>query len=162
MTHLSYTEDTLDDVKAFILANLQTYLSGILAIKGDSRDIPLDMFEDEQILIGESDVGIYDNYPMMFINPMEDKFEYLASGIDTLQTQAVISVVVSGYEEATLMKMCMRYGAAMRNMIRENTTFDNAVDEIAVDTIVYIQNILGAPELSGVNIIIYITKQIVI
>ena len=160
MTHTSHTENILDNVKTFILANLQTYLSGILVLKADSKDVSLDMFEDETITIGSNDANKYDGSPIMLINPMESKFEYLTLGQDKIEVLATISIIVGGDKEETLTKQCMRYGAALRNMIRANITFGNTVDEISVDTIIYVNNILGAPELSAVNVNVNIINDI--
>ena len=158
MAGYSHTEDVLNGLKDFIDDNYETYIDEILSDK--SNDYALPVPTDNDVIIGYMDPEIHDNYPVIFLIPMEDAYDVLSMGTDVLEVTASIWLILAGYESTTLTKQIMRYGAAFRNMIRANYTLSNTVDEISTDTIHYFPEWGADSEMQAVRVTVKIIKEI--
>lgn len=159
MAGYSHTEDLLNALSTYIKANYSTYIAAILTDKSNDYALPVPTAND--VIIGYIDPALHDNYPVIFLVPMEDKYEILSMGSDTLEVTASVWLVISGYKPETMTKQIMRYGAAMRNMIRANWTLGNTVDEISTDTIHYYPEMYADQEMQAVRVTVKMIKEIV-
>ena len=157
---LSYTEDLLYDVRAYVIANLDTYLTAIKTEKGDSRTIPLGIGDTNSVLVGATDLASYDNYPVIIFHPVQTNWEPIASGLEQMEITTAIWVVCGGYEETRLARMVYRYADAFRNLFRENYTLGNKVSDTRMESVEYYPSLLGEPQLKGGKIIVRIVKDI--
>ena len=159
MAGYSHTEDVLNGLQSFIQDNFETYIDEILSDK--SNDYPLPVPTDNDVIIGILDPEAYDNYPVVFLVPMEDAYDVLSMGSDNLEVTASVWLIIAGYESTTMTKMIMRYGAAFRNMFRANFSLSNAVDEISTDTIHYFPEWGADDKIQAVRVTVKIIKEIV-
>jgi len=159
MAGYSHTEDVLNGLKDFITDNYETYIDEILSDK--SNDLVLPVPTSNEVIIGYVDPELHDNYPVVFLMPMEDKYDVLSMGSDNLEVTAAVWLVIAGYESTTLTTQIMRYGAAFRNMFRANWTLGNTVDEISTDTINYFPEWGADSEIQAVRVTVKIIKEIV-
>ncbi len=123
MSYESYIEDLLDDVKDFVGDNVQTYIDGITAEKGDG--INLDAFRE--IEVGESDPFGCDKYPAIHLDPVGIETQFLASGYDELSATIAAMIVFSPGSPANSVRKMLRYTEAFRQLI-------NAYKEIGINT----------------------------
>ena len=156
MAGYSHTEDVLNGLKDFIEDNYETYIDEILTDKSNDLVLPV----PNDIIIGITDPEHYDHYPVIGLIPLEDAYEVLSMGTDTLQVTAAVWLFIAGYQPTTLTTQIMRYGAAFRNMFRANFTLDNTVDEISTDVINYFPEWLGDENMQAVRVTVQIIKEI--
>lgn len=157
----SYTENTMDTLKAFILANLNTYLTQISTEKADS--IPLPMVETQNLGVGYIDLDSQKKWPYLTIVPVGEDWEILSSGTDQVEAVFQITVVVGGYRESYLSAMILRYAAAIRNMLSANYTLGVSGHNLEVSpsmTVIYFQEVQGQADLKACRLTITIKKDV--
>lgn len=159
MAGYSHTEDLLDGLKDYIIANFSTYINAIITDKSSDYALPVPTSND--VIVGYIDPEAYDNYPVIFIVPMEDKYDVLSMGSDNLEVTAAIWLVIAGYKDDTMTRQIMRYGAALRNMFRADWTLGNSVGEISTDTIHYYPEMYADSKMQGVRVTVKIIQEIV-
>ena len=82
MAGYSHTEDVLNGLKDFIDDNFETYIDEILSDKSNDYALPVPTSND--VIIGYMDPEIHDNYPVIFLIPMDDAYDVLSMGTDVL------------------------------------------------------------------------------
>lgn len=160
-TMYSTTEETMDTLKAFILANLNTYLTAITTEKADS--IPLPMPETQDIDIGYLDLDSQKKWPYLTIVPVGEDWALLTTGSDQVEAAIQITVVVGGYRESYLSAMILRYAAALRNMLSANYTLGVSGHNLEVSpemTVLYFQEVQGQADLKACRLTIIIKKDV--
>jgi len=159
MAGYSHTEDLLEGLKDYIIDNFETYIDAILSDKSNDYALPVPTNKD--VILGYMDPEAHDNYPVVFIVPLEDKYDVLSMGSDNLEVTAAVWLVIAGYKSTTLTKQIMRYGAALRNMFRADFTLGGAVGEITTDTINYYPEMYADNEMQAVRVTVKIIQEIV-
>jgi hypothetical protein len=158
----SMTEETIKTLKAFILANYNTYLTQITTEKAD--DIPLPMIETQNISTGFIDLDSQKKWPYLAIIPVAEDWDMLSTGTDQVESGIQITIVIGGYRQSYLADMILRYGAAMRNMLSSNYQLgvaDHALEVSPTMSVVYFQDVQGQADLKAVRLTIVIKKDIV-
>jgi len=153
-----HIEDLLDALKAFLVADLPAALTAITADQDDAITIPMPNTKD--IVLGMMDISNYDDYPVVFLVPVGEEYEELTMETDLLRGVIGIWVVVGGYDPDKLPAMTWRYGAGVRNSIRNDPSLDDTVDESIVSGITYHPVMVGDDELQAVRVTVEISKEI--
>jgi len=158
----SYTEETIATLKAFILANYNTYLAQITTEKAD--DIPLPMIETQNLSTTYIDLESQKKWPYMTIIPFAEDWKLLTTGSDQVECGIQITIVIGGYRETYLSNMILRYASAMRNMLSANYTLGVSGHNLEVSpemSVVYFQEVQGQADLKACRLTIVIRKDIV-
>lgn len=157
----SYTEDTMENLKAYIVSNLQTFLTQITAEKADS--VPLPMIEEHNIDTGYMDLDNQKKWPYISIVPMGDEWTILTADQDTLECVLQVTFVIGGYREAFLAAQILRYAAAFRNMLNADYRLgDSRLNQMVSPemTVVYFQEVQSQADLKASRVTMTIKKDI--
>jgi hypothetical protein len=159
---LSYIEDTMDGIKTYILANVQTYLTAVINAQGDN--VPLPMVETQNITIGYMDLENQKKWPAIFIVPIAENWgQNNRLGVQDVEMILEVSIVIGGYRESWLASMIYRYASALRNMfmsditIGDNTNAQRLEPEHRVD---YFQRTYAKEDLKAAKLTISVTKDV--
>lgn len=125
----SHIEDALYGVKDYVDSNINTYLDGLEAEKGDG----ITLTDFKEIKLAEGNPNNISVSPVMYIYPVNVSEVILSMGSQEITLQLSFFMVVSGGKESELVIKAIRYAEAMRQCILADTTCDNAVDGIRED-----------------------------
>lgn len=157
MITTSHVEDIIVDLRTFLLANYDTYLTALETAKGDG--IATAAPAAAQIVLGAMDLSHYDNYPVVFLVPVGEEYEEVTMSRDSLRATVTVWIVCGGFDEATLSKMIWRYAASMRNVLRDNPTWGGQVDRSQVTEIAYFPVVMGEDELQAARVTVVADKE---
>jgi hypothetical protein len=145
-------------LKTFLTSNLNTYLQAITTAKGDS--VTLSAPDSDDYVLGAMDLAGYDDYPVVFLVPVGEEYEPLTPSTDLIRATIAIWLVHGGFAEATLYKQIWRYGAEIRNVLRDYPTWGSTVETSRVKEVAYFPLVLGEEELQAVRVTVEAEKEL--
>lgn len=158
----SHTEDLMDALKAFIIANYQTYLTQITTEKADS--VPLPMVASDDIILGYMDIDTRKKWPAIFIVPITETWGIdMSLGGESLQAMFQVNIMAGGYRDSWLSEMIIRYASAFRNMLRSDLAIgltDNTLKQEPDMQVNYYQQVYSQTDLKAARIIFVLTKEV--
>jgi hypothetical protein len=154
----SHVEDMIVGLRTFLLAQLPAYLTAIAAAKTDAITQPMPGSDD--IVLGAMDLHHYDHYPVVFLVPIGEEYESLTPSTDLIRATIAIWLVIGGFETSDLNKMIWRYGAELRNVLRDYPTWSGTVEVSIVKEVAYFPVVLGEDELQAVRVTVTAEKEL--
>lgn len=158
MNSSSHVEDMIAGLKTFLLASLGAYLTAVNTAKNDGITVKMPSTED--IVLGAVDLAGYDDYPVVFLVPIGEEYEPLTASTDTIRATITAWLVIGGYSEADLNRMIWRYGAQLRNVMRDYPTWGGVVEVSEVREVAYFPVVLGEAELQAVRVTVVAEKEL--
>lgn len=159
MNSSSHVEDMVTGLRTFLLTSLGAYLTAITSTKGDG--VTLSAPDSDQVHLGAMRLGVaYDKYPRIFIVPVGEEYEPLTPSTDVIRATVSIWLVMGGYAEDVTYKQVWRYGAEIRNVIRDAPTWGGTVERSEVREIAYFPLVEGEEELQAVRVTVVAEKEI--
>ena len=160
MNSSSHVEDMVGGLKTFLLANLNTYLTAITTAKADS--VTLSAPDSDDYVLGAINLLEQgrEDYPVVFLVPIGEVYEPLTASTDLIRATIAVWLVMGGYAEATLYKQTWRYGAEIRNLLRDYPTWGGTVEVSQVKEIAYFPVVLGEEELQAVRVTVEAEKEL--
>jgi len=145
-------------LKAFLVADLPAYLTAVVAAKNDG--IPLPMPNTKDIVLGAMNLEGYDDYPVVFLVPIGEEYEPLTPSTDLIRATITIWLVIGGHSESDLNRMIWRYGSELRNVARDDPTWDSTVERSEVKEVAYFPVVLAEAELQAVRVTLAAEKEL--
>ena len=158
MNSSSHVEDMVNGLKTFLDTNLGTYLTAVTTAKADSIALPDVDLED--IVLGALNLEDYDDYPVIFLVPIGEEYTPLTASTDLVRATIAIWLVMGGYAQATLYKQIWRYGAELRNVLRDEPTWGATVEVSQVKEVAYYPLVLNEEELQAVRVTVEAEKEL--
>lgn len=158
MNSSSHVEDMIAGLKTFLIASLGAYLTAVNTAKNDG--VTLTMPDSGDIVLGAMDLAGYDDYPVVFLVPIGEEYEPLTASTDLVRATITVWLVIGGYSEADLNKMIWRYGAQLRNVMRDYPTWSDTVEVSQVKEVAYFPIVLGEAELQAVRVTVVAEKEL--
>lgn len=160
MNSSSHVEDMVAGLKTFLTTNLGTYLTAITTAKGDS--VTLSAPDSDDYVLGSINLleEGRDDFPVVFLVPVGEVYQPLTASTDLIRATIAIWLVHGGYAEATLYKQIWRYGAEIRNVLRDYPTWGGTVEISQVKEIAYFPVVLGEEELQAVRVTVEAEKEL--
>lgn len=158
MNSSSHVEDMIAGLKTFLIASLGAYLTAVNTAKNDG--VTLTMPDSGDIVLGAMDLAGYDDYPVVFLVPIGEEYEPLTASTDLVRATITVWLVIGGYSEADLNKMIWRYGAQLRNVMRDYPTWGDTVEVSQVKEVAYFPIVLGEAELQAVRVTVVAEKEL--
>lgn len=158
MNTSSHVEDMITGLKTFLLANLGTYLTTVVAAKADGVALPAPV--STSVVLGAMDVAGYSKYPVVFLVPIGETYEPLTPSTDLITATVSIMVLVGGTSDDALNKQTWRYGAMIRNLLRDYPTWGGTVEMSKVKEVVYFPEVQGESGLKAVRVTVEAEKEL--
>jgi len=132
MAYTVHEEDVLYDLRDYIKANLDTYLTGIEAAR----------------------------FPVCGIFPEEIEIGYLTTGSSELKMQITCVLGIKGGKTENLPLKVLRYAAAFRQLFDADRTAGATVDHVQVDRVRFYQRAPGLEDRMFIEVILGVAKEI--
>jgi len=121
--YTSQIEDTIEIMRAFVEANVSTYLDGITALKNDG--ISLDHFLT--VKQTSMDPSLQQEYPACLIYPSGGTIEQVSMGTSAMTIEMTIVVAITKTSPDEMVKRLDRYVDALRQLLRDYQTLSGQV-----------------------------------
>jgi hypothetical protein len=129
MSYESNIEDMANNVKSFASSNIDTYLTGITATKGDG--ITLESFRE--FVLDEGDSFSRTMLPSCMVNPEQVKSKVLTLGSDQIELMLSFTLIMSVGRTSKNVTIMLRYVEAFRQLFRDDPTCGGVVDSNHAD-----------------------------
>lgn len=116
MAYTSTIEDLVDDVLAFVKANLATYVSAVNSAKGDA----IALVPVREIELSDQDPYAAGVYPRVQLFVRGLNTEYIASGYDSAMMNFIGVIAISDHSDQRT--KLLRYAEAFRQILRDYNT----------------------------------------
>lgn len=131
MSFIVYEEDVMNDLKAYLVANLDTHLTGIENLKADGIPLP----DIKKYLIVNEDILGLQLAPAALMNPGDTEYEPLSLGCDLLKLPVILTIAIKGGKKENLVTKALRYVSAIRQCINADRTAGETLERSRVASI---------------------------
>lgn len=148
-------EKVLDGMKAYLVANLNTYLT-----QGDTVELDLGSIAAKNIILFDLDPDKYKYNLTITIVPESDEFE--ATTVDGYAASSTISIYMihRGDTRENLYKKTIRTTAALIKCFLADPTLDGIVGDMLLQGMDYYQAIEGNEDLKGAELRLQVLYEI--
>lgn len=141
-------EGLLDAIKAYILANIQSFLAAL-----STTEIPLADLEDKDIIIGDCDITSVQYPVVLFLNPGPGTFGEMTgmNGAGERELELDFAFFVRGDTGGALYRKALRYSAALEALLRADLTLGNTggLSELTLKDFSYLDGVEGNTKQKG-------------
>lgn len=113
----SVTEDIIYDVRDFIRANYDTYLTEINTTKGDS--VKVQSVKTANIEIEDSDPHNHSEYPILSLYPTDINISHLSNSSDAVRINITALIAIKSGNPTSIVQKVLRYTEALRAILRD-------------------------------------------
>jgi hypothetical protein len=113
----SVIEDIIFDVRDFIRANYDTYLTQINSAKGDS--VKVQSIKDANIEVEDSDPHNHSDYPILSLYPTDVNVSVLSNSSDAVRVDITALIAIKSGNPTSIVQKALRYTEALRAILRD-------------------------------------------
>lgn len=147
-------EEVFNNVKVFFEANLVTYVNKISSEKTD-----LTLPTPNRFVVDAFDGDKYRDNTVVYIQPQDFEMSALSNHSEIIRNRITIIVSFRGKQSSDLVKTSIRYLEAFRDMVRDNPTLANTVDEARITDAHIYANVEGAQNMSAIELTLLVESE---
>lgn len=129
-------EKLCDELIDYLIDDLKPYLD---ELKTDS--VPLPYFSKKNCVLSAIDFGKYQMNQVCFVLPDIQNSNPLSIDENETSTRIDIFIFCSGKPAEVLLKQALRYGAAIKNLVKDNYSMNGVVSQIYVNEFDFFEDV---------------------